>query len=91
MSYRVRIQDKIAKLYPQLDHAGFVILIQLKWHCMKITIPKVGNLVGPIETSLRETFFPALFGWYNVNSNLWQILVHSIKHGGLELLNPHQS
>ena len=25
------------------------------------TVPKVGNIIVPIETALRDTFFPILF------------------------------
>ena len=40
-------------------------------------------MMGPVEESLREKFFPALFGGEEINSNLRKILGHSVKHGGL--------
>ena len=39
--------------------------------------------MGPIEDSLRDAFFPALFGGEEASSNFRDILGHSVKHGGL--------
>ena len=47
--------------------------------------------MGPIEEALREKFFPALFGGENVNSDFRKILGHSVKHGGLVILDPRLS
>ena len=50
-------------------------------------VPGVRTMVGPIEDSLREAFFLALFGGQEVRSNLREILGHSVKHGGLGITN----
>ena len=39
--------------------------------------------MGHIEEALREKFFPALFRGEEINANFWQILGHSVNHGGL--------
>ena len=47
--------------------------------------------MGPIEEALREKFFPALFGGEEINANFWQIIGHSVKHGGLCIPDPQLS
>ena len=44
--------------------------------------------MGPIQEALREKFFPALFGGEDISTNFPQILVHSVKHGGLGIPDP---
>ena len=39
--------------------------------------------MGPIEDSLRESFFPQLFGVEEISAGLREILGHSVKPGGL--------
>ena len=39
--------------------------------------------MGPIGGALREKFFPALFGWEDINADFRKILGHSINHGRL--------
>ena len=45
----------------------------------------------PIEEALREKLFPTLFGGEEINADFWQILGHSVKHGGLGILDPQLS
>ena len=47
--------------------------------------------MGPIEESLRDKLFPALFGGGEINAGFRQILGHSIKHGGLGIPDPRLS
>ena len=44
--------------------------------------------MGPIEDDVREAFFPALFGRLEVNTDLREILGHSVKRGGLFIIDP---
>ena len=39
--------------------------------------------MGPIEDSLREAFFPELFGGEEVSANLIEVQGHSMKREGL--------
>ena len=59
------------------------MLLQLEWQYLQRTVPGVGSLIGLIEDSLREAFFPALFGREQVISDLKEILGRSVKRGGL--------
>ena len=47
--------------------------------------------MGPIEETLREKFFPALFGGEEINADFRKILGHSVKHGGLGIPDPRMS
>ena len=44
--------------------------------------------MGPIEDSLREAFFPAIYGGKEVSADLREILGHSVKHSGLGIPYP---
>ena len=62
--------------------------LQLEWQYLQSNVPIVVTLMGPIEETLREKFSPALFGGEEINTNSWKILGHSVKHGGLGILDP---
>ena len=59
------------------------MLLLLEWKYLQRTVYGVGTLMSPIEEALRETFFPARFGWEDINADFQKILGHSIKHGSL--------
>ena len=42
----------------------------------------------PSEESLRETFFPEIFGGEEVDTNFCKILFHSVKRGSLCMRDP---
>ena len=44
--------------------------IQIEYQYLKSTVVMIGTMMGPIEDSLREAFFPSLFGWGEVRSDL---------------------
>ena len=64
------------------------MLLQLECQYLQRNVPGVGTLMGPIKESLREKFFPALFGGEVINADFRKILGHSVKHGGLGILYP---
>ena len=43
--------------------------------------------MGPIEEVLREKFFPSFFGGKGHTADFRKILGHSVKHGGLDILD----
>ena len=47
--------------------------------------------MGLIEETLREKFFPSLFGEEEITSDFRQILGDIVKHGGLGILDPRLS
>ena len=62
--------------------------LQIEWQYLQRTVPGAGTMIGPIEDALREDFFHALFGVEEVNADLREILVHSMKRGGLGIPDP---
>ena len=69
-AHGVRTLDKIAKQYPQLAYYGLGMSLQIEWQYLQRTVPGVGTMMGPIEDTLREDFFPALFGGEEVSADL---------------------
>ena len=70
---------------------GLGVLLKIKWQYLKRIILGVRNLMGYIEETPRETFFPALFGGEEMNTNFRKILGHSFKRGGLGIPDPRLS
>ena len=64
------------------------MLLQLECQYLQRTVPSVGTLMGPIKESLRETFFPVIFGGEEINADFQKILGHSVKRGGLGIPYP---
>ena len=90
-SHGVRVFGKIDRQHSQLDYSGLGMLLQLQWQYLQKTVPGVGTLMGPIQEALREKLFPALFEGKESNANFRKILGHSVKHGGLGILDPRLS
>ena len=47
--------------------------------------------MGPIEEAQRENVFPSLFEGEEITADFLKILGHSLKHGGLGILDPRLS
>ena len=90
-AHGVRTLAKIYKRYPQSAYSGLGMSIQLEWHYLQRNVPEVGSLMGPIEDSLREAFFLAIFRGEEVSANIREILGNSVKHGGLGIPDPRMS
>ena len=48
-------------------------------------------MMGPIEEAQREKFFPVLFGKEEIDADFRIILGHSVKYGGLGILDSQLS
>ena len=90
-AHRVRVLGKIAQWHPQSAYDGLVMLLQLEWQYLQSTVPRVGTMMGPIEESLREKFFPALFVGEEINTDFRKILGHRVKHGCFGIPDPRLS
>ena len=90
-AHGVRVLAKISQRHPQLAYASLGTPLQLKWQYLQRTVPGVGTLMGHIEEALREKFSPAPFGREEINADFRKILGHSVKHGGLGILDPRLS
>ena len=87
----VRVLGEIYRQHPQSAYDVLGMSLQLEGQYLQRTVPGVGTLMGAIEEALREKFFPALFGGEDINTYFWQILGHSINHGGLGIPDPRLS
>ena len=87
-AHGVCILAKISNRYPQLAYAGLGISLQIEWQDMQRTVPGVGSLMGPIEDTLREEFFHALFLGEEISNDLREIVGHRMKHNGLGIPGP---
>ena len=65
--------------------------LQLEWQYLQRTVSRFGTLMVPIKDSLRENFFPMLFRWEYIDTDLWKFLGHRIKRDGLDILEPLSS
>ena len=65
--------------------------LQLKCKYLQRVVPGVGTLMGPIEEALRDKLSPPLCREEEINSDLQQIIGHSVKHGGLRIPYPRLS
>ena len=50
------------------------MLLQLEWQYLQRTFPGVSTMVGPIDEALIETFFLALFGGEEINTDFLKYL-----------------
>ena len=62
--------------------------LQIEWQYLQRNVPGVGFLMGPIEDSLREAFFPAIFGLKEVSDDLRKIQRHIMKKSGQFIPEP---
>ena len=86
----VRILAGFAGRYPQTAYAGLVMSLQAEWQYLQRTVPGVEEHMGELEVVLREEFIPALFGG-RPPDNMRDIFGHSVKRGGLGILDPTQA
>ena len=87
----VRVLGKIAQQHTQLAYAVLGMSFQLERNYLRRTAPGVSTLMSPIEEALGEKFFPTLFGGEDIEYGVWQILGHTVNHGGLGIPDPRLS
>ena len=58
---------------------------------MQRTVPVVVNLMGPIEETLIEALFPALFWGGEIDAEFWKILGYIVKPVVLGIPDPQSS
>ena len=78
-AHGVRVLSKVSQRHPQSDYVGLGMLLQLDWQYLQRTVRRVGTLMGPVEESLREKFYPALFRGKEINVDFRKILGHSVE------------
>ena len=76
----VMVLSKISRRHPQLDYAGLGMSLQSEWRYLQRNVPRVEALI--------EKCSPLLFGGEEITANFQKILGHSVKYGGLGILDP---
>ncbi len=80
----------VAERYPQMAYAGFTFCMQNKWQYIQRVVADTAPFFLPLEEAIRTHFLPALLGvpLVEINGDYHQLLTHSVKLGGLAILNP---
>ena len=78
----------IALTQPHAAHAVFTHGLSGKWCFLTRTIQGVGNLLQPLETTIRSKLIPALTGQPPPSDNIRDLLALPARLGGMALTNP---
>ena len=57
----MEILTEVSRKHPQSAYAGLQKSLQQEWAFVQQVTPGVGDYFVPVETTLKETFVPALF------------------------------
>ena len=86
----VMVMADVAVKYPQSVYIGFVKCKQQEWQYVQRVVAGIAHYFEPLEEVIRYHLIPALLGLKSgeLDSDLRQTLTHSVKTGGLGILNP---
>jgi hypothetical protein len=86
----VKTQALVAEKFPQTAYAGFTFCLQNEWQYLQCVAVDMGSFFAPLETAIRRKFIPTLLGIgsWEIDGDYRELLMHSIKKGGLTLWNP---
>ena len=76
---------------PHAAHSAFTHGFSNKWSYLSRTIPGIGSLLQPLESSIRSILIPALTGQPPPNDGLRDLFALPARLGGLALSNPVSS
>ena len=76
---------------PHAAHSAFTHGFSNKWSYLSRTIPGIGSLLQPLESSIRSSLIPALTGQPPPNDGLRDLFALPARLGGLALSNPVSS
>ena len=81
----VAILAKVAQKHSQSAYAGLQKSLQQEWAFMQRVTPGIGDAFRPVETSLKETFVPALFEGLREGVTERGVTRQPVKQAGLDL------
>ena len=86
----VLVMAAVAAKYPQSAYIGYVKCKQPEWQYVQRVVADIAHFFEPLEEAIRYHFIPALLGLKSdeLDSDLQQTLTHSVKTGGMGILNP---
>ena len=78
----------IAKTHPHAVYAAYTHGLGHKWKFLLRTIPNIGDLLTPLETTIRHSFLPSITGKNDLNNHMRRIMALPTLLGGLGLDDP---
>ena len=80
--------SKIATCHPHAAYSGFIHGIRGRWLFLARVIPGIGDLLKPLESTLRSRFLPALTGRTEPGDVERELLSLPARYGGLGIISP---
>ena len=80
--------SSIAASQPHAAYAAFTHGEISKWTYLSRTIPDIGDLLKPLEDTIRQRFLPALTGQNAFNDTERDLMALPVRLGGLGITNP---
>ena len=80
--------SSIAISKPHAAYAAFTHGAISKWTYLARTIPDIGDLLKPLENSIRQKFLPAITGQVALNDSERELVALPVCHGGLGITDP---
>ena len=78
----------IARSHPQAAYCAYSHGLKGRWLHLARTVPNIGNLLQPLEDTLRQRFIPALTGRPAPSDTERELLALPARVGGLGIANP---
>ena len=78
----------IARSHPQAAYCAYSHGLKGRWLYLARTVPNIGNLLQPLEDTLRQRFIPALTGRPAPSDTKRELLALPARFGGLGIANP---
>ena len=82
---------KIAETQPQASYFALVHGLSSKWLYLARTIPEIGEMLQPLESSLHQQVIPAITGREPTNEVERDLMEPPARHGGLSIPKPPQT
>ena len=85
---QVKTISGFAKTQPHAAFAVFTKCLQARWTFVSRTIPGIGPLLTDLESEIRHSFIPAIFGGRDVSDFERDLLSLPARFGGMGIFNP---
>ena len=79
---------RFAFSYPQAVYAGVAMSLKAEWQYLVLTVPGVGEYMGPVEYALANKFLTKILGLESILGRLRKLLYLGSKRAGIAIPNP---
>ena len=80
--------SSIALTQPHAAYAAFIHDLMSKWTYLSRTIPGIGDMLEPLENTIRQRFLPSLTGQNAFNNVTSDLMTLPVRLGGLGIVDP---